>query len=208
MAGRIFAARFTARRRPAQSYRQRQNPFFQPFAKRNQQLSTFYRRLVDTLSTAPAVRRAFPVRAIRHSGNPRDPTLWQSAHSDTSPSPGRGIRQSGNPPSPGRGTRDVVRRLRIRQPIRGVPPRYKSTKKSNRMVTFTQIPDNNTPLGGAVVYAFACDTPQTVDLRVTEAESGTLLGVRRFVEASAAECDIVFAPEDTSQTSRISGRIR
>lgn len=58
------------------------------------------------------------------------------------------------------------------------------------MVTFTQIPDNNTPLGGAVVYAFACDTPQTVDLRVTEAESGTLLGVRRFVEASAAKCDI------------------
>lgn len=58
------------------------------------------------------------------------------------------------------------------------------------MVTFTQIPDNNTPLGGAVVYAFACDTPQTVDLRVTEAESGTLLGVRRFVEAAAAECDI------------------
>lgn len=58
------------------------------------------------------------------------------------------------------------------------------------MVTFTQIPDNNTPLGGAVVYAFACDEPQTVDLRVTEAESGTLLGVRRFVEVSAAECDI------------------
>ena len=58
------------------------------------------------------------------------------------------------------------------------------------MVTFTQIPDNNTPLGGAVVYAFACDTPQTVGLRVTEAESGALLGGRRFVGASAAECDI------------------
>ena len=68
------------------------------------------------------------------------------------------------------------------------------------MVTFTQIPDNNTPLGGAVVYAFACDTPQTVDLLVTEAESGTLtFTVPQELEEQEIRLNLTLLTEDGEQ---------
>lgn len=57
------------------------------------------------------------------------------------------------------------------------------------MVTFTQIPEHYTPLGGAVLYAFQSDAPQNVDIRFTDDANGRLLGARRFVSVTETAFD-------------------
>lgn len=57
------------------------------------------------------------------------------------------------------------------------------------MVTFTQIPEHYTPLGGEAVYAFENDTAQTVDIRIIRATDDSLLGAKRFASVTGAAFD-------------------
>lgn len=57
------------------------------------------------------------------------------------------------------------------------------------MVTFTQIPEDYTPLGTAAVYAFESDEAVTTDLRITDAADDTLLAVKRFASVTTASFD-------------------
>lgn len=56
-------------------------------------------------------------------------------------------------------------------------------------MTFTHIPPLYAPLGGALRYGVRTETPCTIDLRVIDARTRTLLGAKRFAGAEAVAFD-------------------
>jgi len=58
------------------------------------------------------------------------------------------------------------------------------------MLSFTLVPSRYAPLGSEARYSVGCDTPATIELQITDAADGSLLGVKRFVDTTAASCDI------------------
>lgn len=58
------------------------------------------------------------------------------------------------------------------------------------MLAFTRIPSDNSPLGQRVDYTVSSDSTATIDLRISDAGSDALIGVRRFVGVTTATIDV------------------
>lgn len=57
-------------------------------------------------------------------------------------------------------------------------------------MTFTQIPQQNAPLGGELRYAVRHEQPTTIDIRILDTPTGMVLGTKRFVDVTEVSFDV------------------